>query len=494
MNSKNSGQRLLVYLPIVILIIGIVFRLLVLMQNRNLLIDEVNVARNLYERSYMDLLKPLRYEQFAPPLFLWVCKWTMLHFGAYEWSLRLFPFVSSVIGFLLFYALLKKLKIKSALFYPLSIVALGMIYVRYATELKQYSSDLMVIMALLYMALHYDILSTHKRKFMLIWALAGSVAIWMSMPSVFVLTGIVAYYTYQCFHPQLPKKWGFYLVIPFLWLVQFAVYFKLLLAPSIHSDYLQNWHQQHMLLWPTSIAHCKHNFDALAHYFSMMAGHWVLSSAFNLLLLAVGTVVLFKRNKGQLLLLSAPLVLLLLAALLHQFTLLPRVCLFSYPIVLLLMAQGLEFVFQAHIRAPYKFVATAVAVYTLFMFNQLNWLRDPPEFEKTLQGFTWIKQHPVKPDHIYVHDLVRPSKIYYTQIHPDSSRWAFMKNAGLIDWSTNMDALCRTQKEPCIMMYEWMDEHELEQHPKLFRQYFIYKDSLCSQNQYVYFFQPKSNN
>lgn len=494
MNHKNKIQTVLSYLPIILLIVGIVFRLIVLFQNRNLLIDEVNVTRNLYERSYIDLLKPLHYEQFAPPLFLWICKWCMIQFGAYEWSLRLFPFIASIIGFLLFYALLKKLKIKSALFYPLSIVATGMIYVRYATELKQYSSDLMMVMALLYMALHYDILTTHKRKFMLIWILVGSVAIWLSMPSVFVLTGIVAYYAYQLFYARAYQKLFFYLAIPFLWLVQFAVYFKFLLAPSIHSDYLQSWHHQHMLLWPTSIAHCKHNFDALAHYFSMMAGHWVLSSTFNLLLLVVGSVVLFKRHKAQFFLLIAPLVLLLLGALLHQFTLLPRVCLFSYPIVLLVMAYGFEFIFQAQIRSAFKFVATAVAVYTLCMFNQLNWLRDPPEFEKTLQGFAWIKQHPLKPDHIYVHDLVRPSKIYYTHIHPDSTQWAFMKNAGLIDWSTNMDSLCRTQKEPCVMMYEWMDDRELEQHPKFFRQYFNCKDSLCSQNQYVYFFQPKSMN
>lgn len=494
MNSKNSGQRLLAYLPIVLLIIGIVFRLIVLMQNRNLLIDEVNVARNLYERSYMDLLKPLSYEQFAPPLFLWLCKLNMHYWGAYEWSLRLFPFVASVLGLILFYALLKKSKIKAALFYPLSIVATGMIYVRYATELKQYASDVMVVMALLYMALHYSIFTTPKRKFILIWSLLGSIALWLSMPAVFVLTGIVAYYAYQCYIVRDNKITFSYLLAPLLWSVQFAIYYKILLAPSIHSDYLQSWHQQHMLLWPSSLSNCKHNFDALAHYFSMMGGHWVLSSAFNLLLLGVGSVVLFKRNKAQFFLFAAPLVLLLLAALLHKFTLLPRVCLFSYPIVLLLMAKGLEFVFQAPIRSAFKFAATAVAAYTLFMFNQLNWLRHPPEFEKTLQGFTWIKQHPVKPDHIYVHDLVRPSKIYYTQIHPDSTQWAFMKNAGLIDWSTNMDALCRAQKEPCIMMYEWMDEHELEQHPKLFRQYFICQDSLCSQNQYVYFFQPKSIN
>jgi hypothetical protein len=492
MNRKNRTHTALIYLPFIILIVGIVFRLIVLLQNRNLLIDEVNVARNLYERSYTTLLSPLHYEQFAPPVFLWVCKWCMLHFGAYEWSLRLFPFVASVIGFLLFYALLKKCKIKSALFYPLSIVATGMIYVRYATELKQYTSDLMVVMALLYMALHYDFFTTPKRKFILIWILAGSVAIWLSMPSVFVLTGIVAYYIFQCYHTQNFKNLGLYLVIPVLWLAQFALYYKLLLAPSIQSDYLQNWHQQHMLMWPTSMSNCKHNFDALAHYFSMMGGHWVLSSVFNLLLLVIGIVYLTKKDWAKCILFVLPLLLLLLASLLHKFTLLPRVCLFSYPIVLLLMAQGFEFILHGNQHKGFKLLACVVGVYTLFMFNELKWLRHPPEFEKTLQGFTWIQQHDVRPDHIYVHDLVRPSKIYYTQIHPDSTRWAFMKQAGLIDWSTNMDALCRAQKEPCIMMYEWMDEHELATHPKCFQQYFEYKDSLCSQNQYLYYLLPKS--
>lgn len=494
MNRNNRTHTALSYLPIIILIVGILFRLIVLIQNRNLLIDEVNVARNLYERSYTTLLSPLHYEQFAPPLFLWVCKWCMLHFGAYEWSLRLFPFVASIIGMILFYTLLKKLKIKSALFYPLSIVATGMIYVRYATELKQYASDFMVVMALLNMAIRYDLFTTAKRKFILIWTLAGSVAIWLSMPSVFVLTGIVAYYAIQYYHAPNVKNLGLYLVIPLLWLAQFVLYYSLLLAPSIQSDYLQNCHQQHMLMWPTSWSSCKHNFDALAHYFSMMGGHWVLSSGFNLLLLVVGIVYLTKKDWVRSILFVLPLLLLLLAALLHKFTLLPRVCLFSYPIVLLLMAKGFESILQGNQHKAFRVLACIAGVYTIFMFNELKWLRHPPEFEKTIQGFTWIQQHDVHPEHIYVHDLVRPSKIYYTQIHPDSSRWAFMKQAGIIDWSTNMDSLCRAQKAPCIMMYEWMDEHELEQHPKLFRQYFIYKDSLCSQNQFVYFFQPKSIN
>ena len=62
-----------------LIFIGISFRLILFFQNRNLIIDEANIVRNIYERDFIGLLKPLSYQQYAPPLFLWMEElWSLL--------------------------------------------------------------------------------------------------------------------------------------------------------------------------------------------------------------------------------------------------------------------------------------------------------------------------------------------------------------------------------------------------------------------------------
>ena len=77
-------------------------RFAVYLQARDLFLDEVNVARNLYERNFTSLLHVLDYEQYAPPLFLWFSKINTLLFGYSELALRLFPHFSSILSILLF--------------------------------------------------------------------------------------------------------------------------------------------------------------------------------------------------------------------------------------------------------------------------------------------------------------------------------------------------------------------------------------------------------
>jgi len=50
------------------IIIGASIRLTVYLQNRSFIIDEANLARNIVEKSYSDFIKPLDYEQYAPPV------------------------------------------------------------------------------------------------------------------------------------------------------------------------------------------------------------------------------------------------------------------------------------------------------------------------------------------------------------------------------------------------------------------------------------------
>ena len=96
-----SYQRL----SFIIICFGILVRLVQYLFNRSLWADEAVLALNIVNRSYLELLEPLDYEQGAPIGFLILEKLAVQLFGDNEYALRLVPLLSSIICFFLFYIL-----------------------------------------------------------------------------------------------------------------------------------------------------------------------------------------------------------------------------------------------------------------------------------------------------------------------------------------------------------------------------------------------------
>ena len=85
-----------------LVVLGIGLRLITLLSDRCLWIDEAMLALNLVERSPRQLLEPLDWNQGAPAGFLLLAKTSLMSFGTAEWSFRLVPFLGSVAGMLAF--------------------------------------------------------------------------------------------------------------------------------------------------------------------------------------------------------------------------------------------------------------------------------------------------------------------------------------------------------------------------------------------------------
>src|SRR5437588_6568692 len=91
-----GGRRLYLRLVLVIVAVGIVCRVAQYLANPSLWHDEALVTLNVMDRSYAQLLRPLDYEQAAPPLFLWAEKALLNTFGFSEYALRLVSLVAGV--------------------------------------------------------------------------------------------------------------------------------------------------------------------------------------------------------------------------------------------------------------------------------------------------------------------------------------------------------------------------------------------------------------
>ena len=471
---------------------GILLRIILFLQNRNLIMDEVNLVRNLHERSFGGLLYPLSYEQFAPVPFLFFSKISLTIFGAYEWAVRLYPLCCGIACLVLFYKILAQLHILRGGIYSLLLLAGGLIYVRYATEFKQYSGDEMLTCALVLLALNMHPQNTGARRLFYVWMVAGSIAIWMSMPAVFVLAGVGVSFVIPAVKMRDRPMQRAIAGIGLVWISQFALHYFLLLKPGIHSGYLQSWHKDYFLtLLPTSADDWQHNADALSGLFTGMGGHWVLSVVINLLLASAGIFILMKKNKPVLALTMLPVLLLLLAAGLHQYTLLPRVSLFSYPLMLVWIGVGLEQIFR---RRFAKFILPIVAICCLvaaYNFNAFRYIISPLKIDRTTDNFAWIQAHSVPAGNCYIHEFAWPQYLYQETIRPDSGRRASLKGMTPFTWHTNMDSLCENAPQQVIFIFSWISEEELNNDRAAFTKYLVPLDSVVGEDRRVYLFSKR---
>src|SRR5262245_34190114 len=88
--------------------IGIALRTWQMAGGASLWLDELDVARNIAQRSYAGLLRPLDYGQVAPPILLIVMKalWSLL--GRADWTLRILPFAGAIASVFLFRSLARR--------------------------------------------------------------------------------------------------------------------------------------------------------------------------------------------------------------------------------------------------------------------------------------------------------------------------------------------------------------------------------------------------
>ena len=172
-----------------IIFFGVVLRVGQYAANRSLSLDEAMLALNIVNRSFAELLQPLSYDQGVPIGFLLIEKFAIQTLGNSEYVLRLFQLFSGIGALLLFYGVAKR-SIASK-FVPLALVlfAISEPLIYYASEVKQYSSDVAIALLLLWAIadVRSDRLKVSKT---ILLGVLGAIAIWFSHPAVFILTGI----------------------------------------------------------------------------------------------------------------------------------------------------------------------------------------------------------------------------------------------------------------------------------------------------------------
>jgi hypothetical protein len=377
--------------------IGAVLRISQYVFNRSLWLDEASLADNIVARSYGQLMQPLYAAQAAPPGFLIVEKAVAQVLGTGEYALRLLPLAAGLLSLWLFARVARRILAPAASLIAIALFATLDPLVYFSSELKQYSSDVLVAVLLL-----WTTTIAERRRFdasaLVLSAGVGAAAIWFSHPAVFVLAAIESVWIVTRLRR---RQWRAALQIAGLgavWAASFALCYVLVLSPLVANPELQSF-------W----AH-KFVFEG--------AGTPILETLIDtklvLALPVLAGFLLLRSRDDRLALLLLPACVAFAAAVLHRYPFTGRLLLFLIPSALLLFARAtaaLAACGNPRMRALGRVVT--VAVIAPFLATSVYRLFVPRVREETRAELAWMSRQARPGDLCYVYYATETSMIYY---------------------------------------------------------------------------------
>lgn len=310
---------------------GAALRLVRYLADRSLWLDESLLTINLTTRSYADLVKTLDYNQGAPVGFLWAERLMLDLFGDSELTLRFVPLVASLASLALFYALSRELLEPAAGLVAVVLFATMEPFVRYSAEVKQYGVDILVTVALLvlFVRIVEDGEPTLRRTVLL--CLAGPFAVAFSHPSVFVLTGVAVAGLYLAFRRRDRRSLIHQGIGYGVWALSFLVVY--LVAVRDLRDL-----QQTVRGFGTSSGGRLKNLYTI---FNEPGGFPRTAVGLAAALALVGTIYMWRRRPGMVVLFTATAAALLAAGFFGAYPVGERFIVFLLPVVVLCLADGI---------------------------------------------------------------------------------------------------------------------------------------------------------
>lgn len=399
------------------LFISIVLCVMLFVQDRSLLLDSLNVARNIGERSMIELSRPLSYEQSAPLLFLWISKLITSIFGITHYSLRLLPLMAGVLSLLLFADISKRL-LKNP-FYIIVLFWFGthQLFARYATEYKQYMVDVFAALLIIWVVLKVKEVNTHNW-----WKLSfgGTVIVWLSMPSIFVLISAVLYLLivqYKNGKSIMPLL----ITVGFL-ILSFVVNYLIILSPVIGSNHMQNFHSSFFLEGRIfNLGSLIHDFGLIVGQARMIVGKSGLAIGAVLLSIVIATFVSIKQKRYEHILLILPIIGAFGASLIGKYSIIERLMLFSLPLSILIVMLGMQYVYQRAVLnkaylARLTFGILIIGLMVGFVEKQsFKYILEPFEHEDNRSALLYISNHVERGRDVICTQHAVPAYDYYTQ-------------------------------------------------------------------------------
>lgn len=168
--------------------LGAALRVWVYLHGRAYWMDEGSLLGNLRGRAPFDFTGPLTSDQLAPPGFLAAERFLIGLLGDSPYVTRLIPMACGLAALVLFMSLARRLLSPSAAIVAMILFAFSDDLTYYSNELKPYSADLTIGLAIMLLSLMELRDPPDSRRLGVLAALAVA-SPWLSFPSAFIVAG-----------------------------------------------------------------------------------------------------------------------------------------------------------------------------------------------------------------------------------------------------------------------------------------------------------------
>ena len=339
-----------------IVLVGLLARLAQYAANRSLWLDEALLALNVLRRSPADLLLgTLDWNQAAPAGVLALLKLSTAILGPGEYALRLWPLIAGLLTVPLFWVLARRLLEPRAALVSLALFALSDSLIYFASETKQYSSDVLCALLAYLAVLAWTARWPHAAREAIVAALAGAGLIWFSHPVIFVLAGVGLALTAEQLWRRDWRRVGQLAAVGTVWALSFLGVYVLNLS-KLASPFLEAYWQAAFMPWPpvtpsgllwlvrTGAAAFVRPFGLVLHDQQNVVN--LAYAAVPATACLLGLIGLARRDLRTLALLLTPALLALLASAAHRYPIHGRFLLFLAPSVMLLIGAGALYLWQ----------------------------------------------------------------------------------------------------------------------------------------------------
>jgi len=430
---------------------GVLSRLRQYLFNRSLWFDEALLALNLLDRSaYRLVTEPLALNQGAPPGFLLLEKLVIFAFGSGEYALRLVALLAGMVALVLFAVLSRRL-LGAGWAAVLAVTLLAVLepLIYYASELKQYSADVMWAVLIL-LTVTWARSRRERGGALLVLAGLGAVAVWCSHPAVFVLGGAAVVLSWESLRRRELREIGTVAGMMAAWAASFILLYRVSLRALAANQILTGfWNSSFMPLPPQSLDELKWFPDTLFGLFRNPGGLYLLGLGGALFL--VGCWSLLRSNSRRLTLLAGPMALALIASALHLYPFGGRLLLFLVPALVLLMVEGMRVLWRHTRSSSWVIPGLLVAVLLLYpMSSSLRHLAQPHTREEIKPVLEYVQQHRKAGDVIYLYRWSVPAFTYYADRYGLDLDECIKGTAATHDWRVCVKDLPRLRGLPRV--------------------------------------------
>lgn len=355
---------------LVLLLAGIVLRIFSHFIVPNFNVDEISLGNSIKYSNYIDLLYPLTSLQSAPPLYLLIQKFIISVLPFSFWmNIKILSFISSILGVLFFYFIIKKYQFKSIFLLLFIIILFNPFIVYNSLTVKQYTIDLTGIILLIYLFKSNWFLR-YGWIYFIVWCLISNVGLF-ACAGYLIYTFFIhkSYVNYKSIIIYFKNNILIFLS-PFPYLIYFFWYMNQNGAAEQKSFMVNYWANSFIPL----------NGGFFKYIIYTVHGLWVyLLNAFEiwgilLMLLMIPFFVYIKRKellfKQEIFLLFSILMVHLILNIFHLYPFSDRLYLYLAPLFVLILGSSISELFEIKkIKKYFSVFIITISMITLFLYS-----------------------------------------------------------------------------------------------------------------------------